>query len=291
MATMQKVIVFGANGNVGRAILAELVNRKYDVTAVIRSENRAEMLGSLPIKVQVTNPLDKPALEGVCAGQDVVISALGKSVSPMNRSTDSFYQVDLIGNTNILQEALRSGVRKFVYVSAFHSEKYQHLEYFRVHHLFSELLQKSTLDYSIIKPNAIFSAFQDMITMARKGLLVNLGRGDKKTNPIYESDLARICVDAIVLSNSIIEAGGVNIYTRKQLLEIVQQEVAPQQRIRNLPGAIFSLLLPITRMMDINTYHKLAFFREVMRHDTIAPRLGEFSFESYIRLKKQERGV
>jgi hypothetical protein len=44
-------------------------------------------------------------------------------------------------------------------------------------------------------------------------------------------------------------------------------------------------------MMDINTYHKLAFFREVMRYDTIAPRLGEFSFESYIRLKKQEQGV
>jgi uncharacterized protein YbjT (DUF2867 family) len=288
---MQKVIVFGANGNVGRAILTELVTRKYELTAVIRNENRTEMLGRLPIKVLVVNPLDKLALAGVCTGQDVVISALGKSVSPMDRSPESFYQVDLLGNTNILQEALRSGVRKFVYVSAFHSEKYQHLEYFRVHHLFSELLQKSSLDYSIIKPNAIFSAFQDMITMAAKGQLVNLGRGDKKTNPIYEGDLARICVDSIDLSNSVIEAGGLNIYTRKQLLEVVQQEVAPHQRVRNLPGVVFSLLLPILRMIDINTYHKIAFFREVMSHDTIAPRIGEFSFEAYIRLRKQERGV
>jgi len=210
---------------------------------------------------------------------------------PMDRSRESFYQVDLLGNTNILHEALRSGVRKFVYVSAFHSERYQHLEYFRVHHLFSELLQKSSLDYSIIKPNAIFSAFQDMITMAAKGQLVNLGRGDKKTNPIYEGDLARICVDSIDLSNSVIEAGGLNIYTRKQLLEVVQQEVAPHQRVRNLPGFLFSLLLPIIRMIDINTYHKIAFFREVMSHDTIAPRIGEFSLEAYIRLKKQGRGV
>lgn len=288
---MQKVILFGASGNVGRAVLAELVNRDYDVTAVIRSESRTDMLGSLPIKVKVTNPLDKAALQGACEGQEIVISALGKSVSPMDRSRESFYQVDLIGNTNILQESLRSGVRKFVYVSAFHSEKYPDLEYFRVHQLFSELLQKSTIDYSIIKPNAIFSAFQEMITLAARGRLVSLGRGDKKTNPIYEGDLARICIDAIGLSNAVIDAGGAHVYTRKQLLEIVQQEVAPQQRIRNLPSIVFSMLLPIIRMIDLNTYHKMAFFQEVMRHDTIAPKLGQLSFESYVRLKKKERGI
>ena len=67
---MQKVIVFGATGHVGRAIVIELVNRNYDVTAVIRNEKKADMLGNLKVKVQVSNPLDKAGLHGVCAGQD-----------------------------------------------------------------------------------------------------------------------------------------------------------------------------------------------------------------------------
>jgi hypothetical protein len=60
-----------------------------------------------------------------------------------------------------------------------------------------------------------------MIPMALKGLLLNLGSGEKKTNPISEFVLAKICIEAILQKNAYLEAGGKQIYSRKELYEIM----------------------------------------------------------------------
>jgi uncharacterized protein YbjT (DUF2867 family) len=71
--------------------------------------------------------------------------------------------------------------------------------------------------------------------MAQKGRLVNIGKGDKKTNPIYEGDVAKICIESIGQKNIIIECGGKQIYTRKQINEIIQKVAAPSKKLINLP--------------------------------------------------------
>jgi uncharacterized protein YbjT (DUF2867 family) len=220
---MTKLLLFGATGNLGKEIAKEALQQGYDLTVVVRNNARAESLSNITTKFIVTDITNPMSLIDICAGYEVVMSALGKSVSPMDRSKPSFNDIDFVANSHILKEALKSNVKKFVYVSAFHAEKYQHAAYFRVHHCFSELLMSSGLNYSIIKPPAIFSGFLDMIDLAKKGNLVNIGMGDKKTNPIYEGDLAKICVGAIEGNNVIQEVGGMTIYTRKQLLELIQK--------------------------------------------------------------------
>lgn len=282
---MKKVILFGPTGNLGKEIAKELVKQGYDLTVVVRNEQKANTLAHITPKYIIADVCNKSTLVNILDKQDIVISALGKSVSPNDRSKHSFKQVDYDANRNILEQAIKSGIKKFIYISAFNSEKYLHLEYFKVHHDFSELLIKSGIDYSIVKPPAIFSAFIDMIEMAKKGQLVNIGQGDKKTNPIYEGDLAKITIDSINQQNSIIEAGGKTIYTRKQLNEIVQNEVDRQKRIRPVPLGLFKLTLPIIKLFSKNTFDKFSFFIEVMQHDTIAPQLGTMTFEDYIKQK------
>jgi uncharacterized protein YbjT (DUF2867 family) len=283
---MKKVILFGATGNLGKEIAKELVNQGYKLTVVVRNEHKAKVLTHITSKYIIADVCNKSTLENIFDKQDIVVSALGKSVSPNDKSKPTFKQVDYDANKNMLDEAIKAGIKKFVYISAFHSEKYLHLEYFKVHHDFSELLIKSGIDYSIIKPPAIFSAFIDMIEMAKKGQLVNFGKGDKKTNPIYEGDLAKITVDTINKQKSITESGGKTIYTRKQLNEIVQNEINNQKKLRTIPIALFKISLPIIKLFNKNTFDKFAFFIEVMQHDTIAPQLGTMTFEEYVKLKK-----
>lgn len=282
---MKKVILFGATGNLGKEIAKELIKQGYDLTIVVRNEEKAKSLADITSKYIIADVCNKATLENIFDNQQIVISALGKSVSPKDKSKPTFREVDYFANSNILNQASKEGIKKFIYVSAFHSEKYLHLEYFKVHHDFSELLKKSGLDYSIIKPPAIFSAFIDMIDMAKRGQLVNIGKGDKKTNPIYEGDLAKITVEAINKQNSIIEAGGKNIYTRKQLNEIVQNEIDGKKKIRTVPIGLFKIFLPIIKLFSKNTYDKFAFFIEVMQHDTIAPQVGTKTFEEYVKQK------
>ena len=283
---MKKAILFGATGNLGKEIAKQLVNQGYELTVVVRNEQKAKTLTHVTSKYIVADVCNKSTLKNIFDKQDIVVSALGKSVSPNDKSIPTFKQVDYDGNKNILDEAIKAGIKKFVYISAFNSEKYLHLEYFKVHQDFSELLIKSGIDYSIVKPPAIFSAFIDMIEMAKKGQLVNIGQGDKKTNPIYEGDLAKITVDTINKQKSITEAGGKIIYTRKQLNEIVQNEINNQKKLRTIPIGLFKISLPIIKLFNKNTFDKFAFFIEVMQHDTIAPQLGTMTFEEYVKLKK-----
>lgn len=281
-----KVLLFGATGNLGQSIAYELKQKGYETTRVIRNKSRPKGLESITDKIinaDVTNPAD---LLNICNGFDIVISTLGKSVSPNDKGKPTFKDIDYIANSNILNEAKKSNVKKFIYISAFHSEKYLHLEYFKVHHEFSDKLISSGIDYTIIKPPALFSAFKDMIEMAKKGQLVNIGLGDKKTNPIYEGDLAEITVESINDSNKVIEAGGKTVYTRRQLNEIIQKTINPDKKVKNVPLGVFKCLLPILKIFNKNTFDKFAFFIEVLQHDTIAPQSGKMTFEEYVNMKK-----
>ena len=119
--------------------------------------------------------------------------------------------------------------------------------------------------------------------MAKKGQLIDLGKGDKKTNPIYEGDLAKITVDSIKEKNCVIEAGGKEIFTRKELNQIVQQISQPGKKVRSVPLVLIKMVLPVMKIFNKNMYDKFAFFVEVHTYDTIAPQLGEAKFEEYIR--------
>lgn len=281
-----KVLLFGATGNLGQAMANELKQKGYETTCVVRDTSKLKGLESITdkfINADVTNPV---SLINICSGFDIIISALGKSVSPNENSKPSFKDIDYIANSNILNEAKKSTVKKFIYISAFHSEKYLQLEYFKVHHEFSQKLISSGMNYTIIKPPAIFSAFKDMVEIAKKGQLINIGLGDKKTNPIYEGDLAGIIVESIKGSNQIIEAGGKIIYTRRQINEIIQKSTNPEKKIRYAPLSLFKLILPLMKLINKNLFDKYSFFIEVMQHDTIAPQLGKMTLEEYLTLKK-----
>lgn len=282
---MKKIILFGATGNLGKHIAQELINKGYQLTVVVRDLKKAKGIFDDKTKLVIADVCNKSTLVDICQNQEIVVSALGKSVSPNDKSKPGFEEVDFTGNMNILKEAIKSNVKKFVYVSAFHAEKYLHLTYFNVHHRFSEELKISGIDYSIIKPPAIFSAFIDMMDMAKKGQLVTIGKGDKKTNPIFEGDLAKICVRSIAENNVTIEAGGRLVYTRKELNSIVQKEVDKSKQVRQIPLGLFKAAFPILKVFNKNLYDKFAFFIEVMQHDTIAPQMGELSFEEYIKSK------
>ena len=279
---MKKVLLFGASGNLGRRIAAELTARGFRATAVVRNQAKADDLKD-SVETSVIASVTKPdQLENICDGFDIVISALGKSVSPNDRSKASFYDIDFRANNFILREARASDVKKFVYVSAFGAEKYPKLAYFKAHQDFADKLINSDLNYSIIKPPALFSAFRELIEMARKGRLMTIGKGDKRTNPIHEGDLARVCVDAIGEANAVIEAGGREILTRREINEIIQRAVAPGKKVRKIPLTAFKIGLPFLRIIDRNMFDKFALFTEVTQHDALAPQIGERRLEDYI---------
>lgn len=279
---MNRVLLFGGTGHLGSQIARELKEQGYYMATVVRSEEKIRQIEKLADKCIIADVTKPGMLAGICNDFDIVVSSLGKSVSLFDRGRAGFEEVDLIANAAILDESIKSGVRKFVYVSAFHSERFVHLTYFRVHHLFSEKLINSGIDYSIIKPPALFSAFLDLVPMAQKGRLVHMGKGDKRTNPISEKDLARICVDGIRSSNTIIEAGGKEILTRKEINETIQRIIAPGKTIRTIPFGLVKMMLPVVKIFSRNMFDKMSFYTAVLQNDELAPQMGQTRLEEYL---------
>lgn len=277
-----RTILFGASGNVGRALASELVRAGHLTTVVIRHAQISQFYESLGCTVSVADPNDPKQLAGLCAGQDVVVSAIGKPVSPNDRSKPSFHDIDHLLNVKILDEALRNRCSEFVYISAFHAERYPDLAYFSSHLAFEKALVDADIIHHIVKPPALFCAFNDMIPMARKGLLVQFGKGNHITNPIHEADVARIAVESIGGPSSVIEAGGPKTYTRRELADILQSAISPKKTVKSVPMGLVKSSLPLLKRLDRNTYDKLAFITTVMDVDTVAPTLGESVFEDYV---------
>lgn len=71
-----KLIIFGATGKIGQAVMREALRRKYEVTAVVR--NRFKFNEKHELLTIVEGDLQKPdSIASIIAGHEVVISAYG----------------------------------------------------------------------------------------------------------------------------------------------------------------------------------------------------------------------
>ncbi|MCC9168115.1 SDR family oxidoreductase [Pontibacter harenae] len=182
---MRKVLLAGATGNLGKYLLQELKQQGYYVRVLVRSAEKAKLLSPVPDEVFIGDATDSELLKKICENMDVVISALGKSISLSDKSKATFRDIDFRANLNILHETLVSGVKQFIYTSAYTAEMYPKLAYFRAHANVTEALFDSRLTYTILQPTALFSAFDEVLKMAKNGKIASMGKGDKRTNPVF----------------------------------------------------------------------------------------------------------
>jgi uncharacterized protein YbjT (DUF2867 family) len=279
----QTIALFGGTGHIGMAIACELVQRGYQVRAIARPSRRAEELSAIVGEVIFAEVSKPNTFRGLLDGCDVVISALGKSVSMADRSKTTFTQVDFEGNCAILNEAQAAGVKKMVYISALHAERYPELAYFRSHHDFSEQLIKSGLDYAIMQPPGLFSVYREVQDMARKGMLGVIGSGNARTNPISEADLACATVDALSKPNGVFPVGGPEVFTRREIAELVQDSVGAKRKLRSISeGLMRKLLLPVVHWIAPFQYEKLAFLVQVSLEDSVGPQTGKDRLEDFL---------
>ncbi len=95
-----KILILGATGGTGRLIVGQAVARGHDVTALVRSAEKARDLNGA--KLIVGDVRDEIALRQALKGQDAVISALGTPASP-------FREVTLLSSaTRVLVSAMKA---------------------------------------------------------------------------------------------------------------------------------------------------------------------------------------
>lgn len=278
---MKKVLVAGATGGLGKKVVRELKNRDYSVRALATNRQSLDGIREEVDEAVLADASNPSSLEKICDQMDFVFSALGKSVSLFSNNDKTFFEVDYQANKHILDQAKKSGIKRFVYVSIYGSDVYSDkFELAKVHRDLERELTRSDMSYTIIRPVGIFTGLLDVLRMAKNGVVLTVGEGKNKTNPIHEEDLAVFCVDHLKEGPNILEVGGPVVYTRDQIADLAIRAVGQAQHI-HLPETVVDIGLPFMQLYDQNFFDKLAFFNNVLTHDVVAPQYGSRKLEDY----------
>lgn len=274
---MEKILLAGASGHVGRHLVRELKRSGYFVRTLSRS---AEPVPGADehVRADLTRPT---TLSRVCDGVDAVISCAGASLSLKMSERASYMKVDFEGNRNLLDEAQLVGVKRFVYVSVFNGQKLMHTEYAKAHEYFVLALENSGLPYTVVRPTGFFYFFLEMLRMAQQGRSVVLGTGKARTNPIHEADVARLCVEALQSGKREIPAGGPDAFTRQEIVELAFEVVGKQPKITHLPASVFSGAAKVLHPLNARIAGLLDFGAAVSTVDVVAPERGVHTLRGY----------
>lgn len=104
-----KIALIGATGFVGTALLAELVNRGHQVTAIARNPEKITATDKVAVqKLDITN---EAALADVLKGHDAVVSAFNAGWTNPN-----LYNDFLAGSKTIQQAVKEAGVKRYIVI-------------------------------------------------------------------------------------------------------------------------------------------------------------------------------
>jgi len=205
--TGEKVVVVGATGYIGKAVVREAVRRGYPTTAVVRDAATAaaepKFQGASVVQADVSEPSQLASGPFAKGEVDVVISCLA---SRSGSKKDSF-KIDYQATLNCLEAARAAGARHFVMLSAFcvksaeRNDKYALQFQYAKKDMEAALRAQDDVSYTIVRPTAFFKSVSGQVEVVNGGapfVYFDLGGGKCATcNPISEPDLAAALVDTI----------------------------------------------------------------------------------------------
>ncbi len=279
---MKKILLAGSTGYLGVYIAKELLQRSCFFRSIARSPEKLEQNAIKANEILKAELTDPDSIRECCKGIDVVISTVG-----ITRQKDglTYMDVDYQANMNLLKEAKKSGVKKFIYVSALNGEKLRNLKICYAKEMFVEQLKKSGIDYCIVRPNGFFSDMSEFFNMAKRGRIYLFGNGELRANPIHGEDLAVVCVDAIDRSDKEIEIGGPETLTQNEIASIAFDTVGNKPKITRIPDWVRVTILKLVRLLTASkVYGPVEFFMTVMAMDMLAPEYGKHTLKEYFTI-------
>lgn len=217
------ILLIGATGFLGPPVLKELLKRGFEVNCLIRTSGNISKLEETAGKAGKKITFSAGTLQS----PDSIIYALKKAKSAVYM-VDLEY-TDLLGN--FLYAANRTGLKRAVFISSTTVLTPLESEVKNKKIASEELIKKSGLDYTILRPTMIYGSeddnnFSRMLKFIKKrGFFVIFGKGDNLIQPVYISDVAG-AVAAVTDNNKtfkkVYNIAGKKPLTYNRMLEIVR---------------------------------------------------------------------
>ncbi len=275
------LLIAGAGGALGQELIRQALARADSVVALVL--NRRELQGLEHSRLQIREAdVTKPEqLGGLCQGQQQVISCIGITRIKGNLTHDA---VDYRGNLNLLAEAKRCGVQRFGFISPAGTDLGRdEAPLLNAKYRFEQALRASGVPWVIFRSGGFFPDLAEMKTLAAKGPLYAIGKGDSRSTPIHVPDLAAIMLDEMsTQSNAQIDVGGPQDLTWRETCAICFETQGLPVRIQSAPIWLCKAILAVLRPFS---YRYTAMGRLLLfmsTHDVCTPHRGTLTLREFL---------
>jgi uncharacterized protein YbjT (DUF2867 family) len=245
------LLLTGATGNVGSAVLRRLTASGERVRCLVRDPRR---LGAQRVRVQIAlGDLSNPAsFRNALRGVDTVVH-LAAAIRDQPRA--SIEELNGVATLRLVRAAERADVKRFVYFSALGASEHAAARFLRAKALSERAVEGSSLETVVFAPSMIYSPHDQFITLLRRmSLLPALpiaGSGAARYQPIAADDCADCVIRALAgpVPRPRLELAGPETLTYDDIARTVLRAFRRRRRLLHVPLAVTSAGLRVTGLM------------------------------------------
>jgi uncharacterized protein YbjT (DUF2867 family) len=244
------VTVFGGTGFVGRHTVRALAKAGKRIRVAVRHPHKGFFLpptgtvGQIALTKCDVHEADQ--VEAAVRGADAVINLTGVLYS---RGEQSFEAIHVDAADTIAKAAAAAGVRTLVHASAIGADTDSDSAYAASKGEGEERVRAAFPGAAIVRPSLVFGPEDDFFNrfaaLARiLPALPLIGGGHTKFQPVFVGDvaaaLAKLAQDP-ALGGTVYELGGPNVYSFRELMEILLREIGRKRLLVPVPFALATL--------------------------------------------------
>lgn len=228
-------LVTGATGDLGRRIVRLLREENTPVRAFVRLTSRYKPLEEEGAEIFIGDLKRDRDIQKACQGVKYVISAHGS-----NEARGGALDLDYRANIDLIDSAKEAGVEHFVFISVLGADReYEDSPVFKAKRQVEKYLEKSGLNYTILRPSGFASNLLPLAERFRQtGIYLSIGNLKNRTSVVSTDDLAQIAVDSVMVEgarNQIIPVGGPKVLAREEVPQIFSRIFNKEPIILNPP--------------------------------------------------------
>jgi uncharacterized protein YbjT (DUF2867 family) len=184
------ILLTGATGNIGSALLARLTEKGERVRVLVRDTRK---LGPERVRVQITlgDLSDPGSFRNALRGVDTVIH-LAAAIRDQPRA--SIEELNSVATVRLVRAARRAGVERFLFFSAMGATLNSRSRFFRAKALAEQAVEESGVDHLIFLPSIVYSpgdAWTKLLhTLSYLPAMPISGSGRARYQPIATDDAA-----------------------------------------------------------------------------------------------------
>ena len=208
-----RVFVTGGTGVVGTATVRSLVASGHEVRLCSRNAQHDVERWPRGVEACPASVDDAASLHGSMDGCDAVIHVAGIVAEEPPEIT--FQRVNIDGTQNVLREAERAGVGRFLYVSSLGADRGAS-NYHRSKRAAEDLVRRFRGGWLILRPGNVYGPGDEVISLLLKTVrtlpaIPVIDGGDQPFQPIFAEDLGEAIAAAVArpdLSRTTLELAG-----------------------------------------------------------------------------------